>query len=165
MHIHLNDEDISKMPESLYRSLLDWLLKTKNLRFEQTQVIQQPKPVVSSTQLLLNLDSQKSEDKADNSHVRLSELFDAGMTKRGMAIRVKLKSKEAKKKGRDYINSMEISAEGTIFYNGEDFDQPSPLATKINGGATNGWEYVEVKKNGEWICLDQLRKIWRNSND
>lgn len=99
MHIHLNDEDISKMPESLYRSLLDWLLKTKNLRFEQTQVIQQPKPVVSSTQLLLNLDSQKSEDKADNSHVRLSELFDAGMTKRAMAIRVKLKRKEAKKRG------------------------------------------------------------------
>jgi hypothetical protein len=168
MHIHLNDEDISKMPERLRHLFLDWLpeyLKTKNFRSEQISVTQQPKPVVSPTQLLLNLDSQKSEDKADNSHVRLSELFDAGMTKRGMAIRVKLKREEAKKRGRDYINSMEISAKGTIFYDGEDFDKPSPLATKINGGATNGWEYIEVKKNGEWVCLDELRKIWRNTND
>jgi hypothetical protein len=33
MHIHLNDDDIFQMPESLRHSLLYWL-KTKNSRFD-----------------------------------------------------------------------------------------------------------------------------------
>jgi hypothetical protein len=67
MDIHLNDDDISKMPESLRSSVLDWL-KTKNSR------------------------------------------FDAGITKGGMAVRVKPKRKEVKKRGRYYINSHKVSA-------------------------------------------------------
>ena len=168
MHIHLNDDDISRMPESLRHLFLNWLpeyLKTNNSWFEQIPVNQIRQPEVSSTQLFLNLENQTLEDKADHSHVRLSQLFDAGITKRGMAVRVKLKREEAKKKGREYINSLEISARGTIVYDGEEFDKPSPLATKVTGGAANGWEYVEVKKNNEWICLDKLREIWRTTND
>ncbi|BAZ07927.1 hypothetical protein [Calothrix sp. NIES-3974] len=47
----------------------------------------------------------------------------------------------------------------------EEFDKPSPLAAKVNGGAANGWEYIEVKKNDQWIRLEELRQIWRNTND
>ncbi|NMG19325.1 hypothetical protein DP116_07585 [Brasilonema bromeliae SPC951] len=82
-----------------------------------------------------------------------------------MPVRVKLKREEAKKRSRDYINNLEISVKGTIVYNGEEFEKPSPLAAKVNGGAANGWEYIEVKKDNQWICLDTLRKIWRNNND
>lgn len=168
MHIHLNDGDIFQMPETLRHLFLAWLpeyLKTKNSELNQIQVFQQPQPIVSLKQLSLNLKSQTQEDKADNSHVRLSQLFDAGITRRGMAVRVKLKREEAKKKGREYINSVEISAKGTIVYDKEEFDKPSPLATKINGSAVNGWEYVEIKKNDDWVCLDKLREIWRSTND
>jgi len=168
MHIHLNDDDISQMPESLRRLFLNWLpeyLKTKNSWFEQKPVNQHRQPEVSPTQLLLNLESQTLKDKIDNSHVRLSQLFDAGITKRGMAVRVKLKREEAKKKGREYIDNLEISKKGTILYNGQEFDKPSPLATKMTGGAANGWEYIEVRKNDEWVSLDKLREIWRSTND
>lgn len=168
MHIHLNDGDIFQMPETLRRLFLDWLpeyLKTKNSGFNQIQVFQQPQPEVPPKQLLLYLESQTLEDKIDNSHVRLSQLFDAGITRRGMAVRVKLKREEAKKRGREYINSLEISARGTIVSDKEEFDKPSPLATKINRSATNGWEYVEIKKNDDWVCLDKLREIWRSTND
>lgn len=69
MHIHFNDDDFSKMPESLRHSLLDWL-KTKNSR------------------------------------------FDAGITKGGIAVRVKLKRKKVNIRGRNYINSLKVSANG-----------------------------------------------------
>ncbi|RDH47173.1 hypothetical protein CA946_21940 [Fischerella thermalis 111/344/542] len=65
----------------------------------------------------------------------------------------------AKKLQRDYINGLEISVKGTIVYNGEEFDKPSPLAAKING-----WEYIEVKKDDKWVRLEELRKIWRKTN-
>lgn len=167
MHIHLNDDDIFQMPESLRHLFLDWLpeyLKTKNSGLKQIQVYQQPQPEVSPKQLLLNLESQFLEGKTDNFHVRLTQLFDAGITRQGMAVRVRLKREEAKKRGREYIDNLEISKKGTIVYNGQEFDKPSPLATKITGGAANGWEYIEVKKNGEWVGLDKLREIWRSSN-
>lgn len=194
MDIHLNDSDISQMPELLRASFLDWLpqyLKTKGLQpeviahqqssclaaytpFAQNQqqpgvpVCQEPsKPDTSPTQLTLDwaFASQTSEEKADNSHVRLSQLFDAGITKRGMPVRVQLKRDVAKKLGRNYLNGLEISLKGTIVCDGQEFDKPSPLATKVNGGSANGWEYIEVKKNDQWICLDELRKIWRKTND
>ncbi|WP_256678199.1 hypothetical protein [Fischerella major] len=63
-----------------------------------------------------------------------------------------------------YLYGLEISAKGTIFYKGEEFDKPSPLAAKV-GGAANGWEYIEVKKNDQWIRLEELRQIWRSTND
>ena len=168
MHIHLNDDDISKMPESLRSLFLNWLpeyLQMKNSWFPQKPVNQQHQPKISPTQLFLNLENQTLEDKADHSHVRLSQLFDAGITKRGMAVRVKLKREDAKKRGREYIDNLEISKKGTILYKGQEFDKPSPLATKITGGAANGWEYIEVRKNDEWVGLDKLREIWRNTND
>ncbi|PMB45488.1 hypothetical protein CEN41_08040 [Fischerella thermalis CCMEE 5330] len=71
----------------------------------------------------------------------------------------------AKKLQRDYINGLEISAKGTIFYKGEEFDKPSPLAVKVYGPGANGWEYIEVKKNDQWIRLEELRQIWRSTND
>ncbi|WP_169154599.1 hypothetical protein [Brasilonema bromeliae] len=167
MHIHLNDDDISRMPEQLRSLFLDWLpecLKTKNSRYELVAFRQKSQPQVSLKQLDI-FESQTMEEKAEHSHVRLTQLFDAGITKAGMPVRVKLKREEAKKRSRDYINNLEISVKGTIVYNGEEFEKPSPLAAKVNGGAANGWEYIEVKKDNQWICLDTLRKIWRNNND
>jgi len=80
-------------------------------------------------------------------------------------VRVRLKRDLAQKLGRNYINSLEISIKGTILYDGQDFDKPSPLAEKVNGSSANGWEYIEVKKNDQWICLNELREIWRKTND
>lgn len=170
MDIHLNDSDISQMPQLLRTSFLDWLpqyLKTNTLQPGVAVRPESSKPETPPTQLTLDLAlaSQTPEEKADNSHVRLSQLCDAGITKPGMPVRVKLKRDLAKNLGRDYINSLEISPKGTIVYNGQEFDKPSPLATKVNGGAANGWEYIEIKKNDQWICLDELREIWRKTND
>jgi hypothetical protein len=170
MDIHLNDSDISQMPELLRTSFLNWLpqyLKTKRLQPGVPVCEESSKLETSPTQLTFDLAfaSQTSEEKADNSHVRLSQLFDAGITKRGMPVRIRLKRDVAKKRGRDYLNGLEISMKGTIVCDGQDFDKPSPLATKVNGGSANGWEYIEVKKNDQWICLDELREIWRKTND
>jgi hypothetical protein len=171
MDIHLNDRDISQMPEQLRTSFLDWL--RKGLKAKPSEPNREParhhssEPQTSPIQLALNLEppNQTSEEKVDNSHVRLSELFDAGITKQGMSVRVKLKQEIAKKLGREYINSLKISPKGTIVFDGQEFDKPSPLATKVNGSSANGWTYIAVKKNDEWVCLDELRKIWRKSND
>lgn len=171
MDIHLNDSDISQMPELLRISFLDWLPKRLNTNPSQpdrTTVRQQSsKPETPPTQLTLDLTlgNQTPEEKADNSHVRLSQLCDAGITKPGMPVRVKLKRDLAKNLGRDYINSLEISPKGTIVCNGQEFDKPSPLAEKVNGSSANGWAYIEIKKNHQWICLDELREIWRKTND
>jgi hypothetical protein len=162
MNIHLSDSDIARMPESLRSEFLNWLpesLKTKSSRLDSIPIRQHCEPVIP------NRESQTSDEKPYNTHVRLTQLFDAGITKRGMPVRVKLKREVAKKLGREYINSLEISATGTIAYNGQEHDKPSPLAAKINGSAANGWEYIEVKKNDQWVCLDQLRQIWRKTND
>lgn len=163
MYIYLDADDFSQMPPNLRNQLLEWFSKPKSL---------QPKPVPANFQhegavSLKQLDiftNQTCEKNTDNSHVRLSQLFDAGITKKGMSVRVKLKQEIAKKMHREYINSLEISAKGTIIYNGEEFDKASPLAAKINGGAINGWEYIEVKHNEEWVKLEELRKIWRKTN-
>ncbi len=69
MHIYLNDDDISQMPESLRHQLLGWL-KAKRSRFY------------------------------------------TGITKRGIAVRVKLKRKEVKRRGHHYLNSHKVSANG-----------------------------------------------------
>jgi len=166
MHIHLNDSDISQMPEALRTLFLHWLpeyLKVKRLEVNQVSVSKQasePEAVKPAS-----LESQTSEEKADHSRVKLTQLFDAGITKRGMSVRVKLMRKLAQQQGCEYINSLQISPKGTIIYNGQEFDQPSPLAAKVNSGAANGWEYIEIKKNDEWVHLGELREIWRKSND
>jgi hypothetical protein len=169
MYIQLDDNDISKMPESLQSQLLDWLpeyLKTKNSNDNSTIItsLATYKPTLQSQQLNINFESQNQEENAEHSRIRLSQLFDAGITKKGMTVRVRLTRENAKKLDREYINSLEISATGTIVYNGQEFDAPSPLAVKVNEIKTaNGWEYVEVKRNDQWISLDELRKIWRKS--
>ncbi|MCX7593665.1 MAG: hypothetical protein N2235_07880 [Fischerella sp.] len=167
MYIHLNDSDISQMPERLRHLFLEWLpehLKTKNSSSSQGLVHKLSQTEVSPKQLHI-FESPTQEENTEHSHVRLSQLFDAGITKKGMSVRVKLKRGVAKKLQRDYINGLEISAKGTIFYKGEEFDKPSPLAKQFNDGEVNGWEYIEVKKNDQWIRLEELRQIWRNTND
>lgn len=161
MNIHLNDKDINSMPEPLRTSFLDWVLDKGQSNSCSTPILSVHKRA-SAQQLILEFPSRVR--KEDNSRVKLTQLFDAGMTKSGMLVRVRLKRKLADKLGRKYINNLEISDEGTIIYNGEEFDQPSPLAKKINEGESNGWEYVEVKRNHEWVCLDELRQTWRNTN-
>jgi hypothetical protein len=71
----------------------------------------------------------------------------------------------AKKLGREYINSLQVSATGTIVFEEQEFNKPSPLAVKVTGEGANGWEYIEVKKNDRWVRLDELRKILRKTND
>lgn len=169
MEINLSDKDVDQMPEPLRTRFLNWLtehLKTKSLNSAKLQVFQQSsEPKALPTQLSFDFADQTLEEKTESSRVRLTELFDAGITKRGMALRVKLKREIAKKRGRDYINGLEISATGTIIFNGHEFDKPSPLAAQINGSSANGWEYIEIKKNDKWILLDELREIWRKTND
>ena len=148
MDIHLSDSDISQMPEPGRTWFLNWLpefLKTKRSEFDQVPVRQQPnEPQVPPAQLVLNLESQTLEEKADHSHVRLTQLFDAGITEKGMAVRVKLKEDVAKKLGRKYVNGLEISGKGTIIFDGQEFDKPSPLATKVNGSSVNGWKCISL---------------------
>ncbi|WP_162138635.1 hypothetical protein [Fischerella thermalis] len=163
MHIHLDADDFSRMPQNLRTQLLDWVFKTKHLQFERVPANLQREIKVPAKQLHI-FEIPTQEENAEHSQVRLSQLFDAGITNQGMSVRVKLKREVAKKLQRDYINGLEISVKGTIFYKGEEFDKPSPLAAKINGGAINGWEYIEVKKDDKWVRLEELRKIWRKTN-
>lgn len=147
MNIHLTDKDIAQMPDSGGTWSLNWLpehLKPKSLEFEKPN---------------------ESEEETAKFHVKLTQLLDTGITKRGMSVRVKLKRDLAKKLGREYINNLEISPTGTIVYDGQGFDKPSPLAGKINGSSCNGWEYIEVKKDCCWVRLEELRAIWRKTND
>lgn len=165
MDIYLKDSDLSQMPEQLRSSLFNWLLNTKGLQSNPAPVHQMGEPKLSLTQLDLNLDSQTPDEKPEHSHVRLTQLLDAGITKPGIPVRVRLKREVAKKLGRNYINGLEISPKGTIVCNGQEFDKPSPLAAKVNDSSVNGWEYIEVKNNDQWVCLDELREIWRKTND
>ena len=167
MDIRLNNDDLNRMPLELYTELLNWL-KTDRSQVKQSLTSQRPvEPRTNPQQLALSLESesQTPEEKAEHSHVRLTQLFDAGITKRGMPVRVKLKRDVAKKLGRDYTNNLEISGRGSIVFNGQEFDKPSPLAAQVNGSSANGWEYIQVKKNDQWVCLDELREIWRKTND
>jgi hypothetical protein len=167
MDIRLNNDDLNRMPLELYTELLNWL-KTDRSQVKQSLTSQRPvEPRTNPQQLALSLESesQTPEEKAEHSHVRLTQLFDAGITRRGMPVRVKLKRYVAKKLGRDYINNLEISGRGTIVFDGQEFDKPSPLAAQVNGSSANGWEYIQVKKNEQWLCLDEVREIWRKTND
>lgn len=167
MNIHLTDKDISQMPIQLRNDFLDWLpqhLKASDIDFRSQQSVQPPPVEMSPEQLELNFNSVMDE-KGKHSHVTLTQLFDAGITKKGMPVRIKLKREIAKRLRCNYVNSLEVSPKGTIVYKSEEFDKPSPLAVKVNGsGAANGWYYVEVKNNGEWISLEELRQNWRKTN-
>jgi len=80
-----------------------------------------------------------------------------------MSLRARLKRDRAKEIGRDYLNSLVISSRGTVVFEDEEFDKPSPLATRLNGSSANGWEYLEVKREGEWVRLEVLRQQVRQT--
>jgi len=165
MDIHLKDRDISQMPEPLRRAFLEWVPGHLAKKPQPTAAIGQPngklQPSCSPVQLSFNL---KPELPDNNSHVRLSQLMDAGFIKPGMPVRVRYTNDRAKESNRDYINNLEISPKGTIIYQGQEFDKPSPLAAKVNQCPLNGWDYVQVKKNGNWVFLKEVRNMWRKSN-
>jgi hypothetical protein len=174
MEIRLDDSDFNKMPATLSSQLWRWL-QDEGLQFVKGQNLNAP-PKAEQLSLRLvetplqqerdrkikRLSTQQSRKLSEHSHVRLSQLWDSGFTGIGMDVRVRLKAEVAKKVGYSYVTKgIKISETGTVLYDGKEYDKPSPLAEKINGGSVNGWEYVEVKKNGQWICLDQLRQMWR----
>jgi hypothetical protein len=146
------------MPEPGRTWFLNWLpeyLKLKSGKSHKVAIYNKPTP----QQLNLDLEG-KARQKTDRSHIKLTQLFDAGIIKPKMTVRVKLTRDRVKQLGREYINGLEISPKGTIIYQGEEFNKVSPLATAVNGTSNtlNGWEYLEVKKDGQWISLDDLRK-------
>jgi hypothetical protein len=173
MLIQLTDNDLAKMPTILRENFLGWL-QSLNSGFSSTQLEQREDTRTTSDRLELvksssasgndNVTRAEQQDKKDRSHIRLSQLFDEGLTRTGMSVRVRLTQDRAKEVGRDYLNSLTISATGTIFHEGQEFDKVSPLAGKLNGCTLNGWEYLEVKKDGEWIKFDSLRQQLRQED-
>lgn len=161
MDIHLNENDLTQMPPALRNGLLRWQM-TRISAIGQTPIHRhptKPKETVNQLSLLTEPENQVPEhDETNQTHITLTQLFDAGITKAGMPIRVRLKKDIAKKRCRSYINSMEISDRGTIILEGQEYDKPSPLATKINGSNAGGWEYIEVKIYEQWVRLEQLRQ-------
>lgn len=165
MNISLTEDDLSQMPHTLRASLIHWHT-SKMAAVGQTNVRQRsPKFKETVNQLSLQIEpkNQVLQSERNHAHVTLTQLYDAGITKRGMAIRVKLKQEQASQLRRDYINSLEISEKGTIIYGGKEFNKLSPLAKKVNGSPVNGWDYVEAKIDGQWVSLEHLRQIWRQS--
>jgi hypothetical protein len=173
MLIQLTDNDLAKMPTILRANFLGWL-QSIDSGFSSAQLTQRNDPRTTSDRLELvqsssasgndDISSASQRDKKDRSHIRLSQLFDEGLTRAGMSVRVRLTQERAKEVGRDYLNSLTISATGTIFHEGQVFDKVSPLAGKLNGCTLNGWEYLEVKKDGEWIKFDTLRQQLRKED-
>jgi hypothetical protein len=153
MFIQLTDSDLAKMPTALYENLLRWL--HPDLETITSGESNQPAYGASEEYIRSNTDSREERGKT---HVLLSQLLDAGITRSGMPVRVRLKRSSAKAVGRDYLNSLTISSKGTVLHEGEEFDKPSPLATELNGSPVNGWEYIEIKKGNEWMRLDTLRQ-------
>ena len=189
MLLQLTDADLEQMPLSLSADLLQWLQSRQTKAFQQT--ISLPAPETMPQQLDLKVDlpisklknSQQrsfgkvpqpahiseaqqvsSKDSCEHSHVRIAQLFDMGLLSEKTQIRIRLKQDRAKLTSYSYVTNAQVSSRGTVIYEGEEFDKPSPLATKVNGGSVNGWEYIEIKRNGQWVCLDELRQVWRNAS-
>ncbi|MEB3214170.1 MAG: hypothetical protein VKL39_22670 [Leptolyngbyaceae bacterium] len=168
MFIQLTENDLAQMPTPLCEDLLKWLKSMNADPFIQS-ISPQPSAGLDSIKVEESKHDREAPEgyvssRADNqekrmrTHVLLSQLFDAGLTRSGMPVRVRLKRDHAKNIGRDYLNSLTISSKGTVLYDGEEFDKPSPLATKLNGSPVNGWEYIEVKKDNAWLRLENLRQ-------
>ncbi len=159
------------MPPNLATGLLNWL------QYQRLRPVTLSQSSIAGTteQLKLQLvDVAKPQNRSSalelkripkHTHILLSQLLEVGITEPGMAVRVRLKADVAKKTGyRYFTKNLKISDKGTVIFNGQEFNKPSPLAESINGSSANGWEYVEVKKNGQWVCLDELRQIWRKAS-
>ncbi|MEM9905162.1 MAG: hypothetical protein AAF921_09095 [Cyanobacteria bacterium P01_D01_bin.44] len=168
MNIELSQEDLLQMPPNLASGLLNWLQyqRLKPITLSQTGAADNDDQLKLELLEPVNQSSTNSpielQKASKRTHIRLSQLLDAGITKPEMAVRVRLKAEIAHKTGyRYFTRNLKISTQGTVIYNGQEFNKPSPLAESINGSSANGWEYVEVKKDGRWVCLDELRQIWR----
>jgi hypothetical protein len=189
MLIQLDDGDLEQMPPNLCTAFLRWLqdhsLKSaqklehphigKFQQMPQQLTINVGKAVPekrSSVQVskLVSFPGKSSEqelphDQVEKVHVRFSQLSDSGIITTKTPLRVRLTKENVKKLGRDYFMAgFRISPKGTVIFNDQEFDKPSPLATKVNGSSVNGWQYIEIKKNDQWVPLDELRKIWRNAS-
>jgi hypothetical protein len=169
MLIQLSDNDLAQMPPMLCNELLQWLQVKQSKVFSPLTAVKE-----TPEQLALKIDRPQPQSSVrlvkptqtalPDAHVRLSQLFDMGLFSQNSQIRVRLKREKAQQIGYAYITTgIQISPSGTIVHNGEEFDKPSPLATSINGGSVNGWDYIEIKQNGQWICLGELRKVWRKA--
>lgn len=165
MHIQLNDSDLEKMPQNLRSALLNWL-EHRSLIFPSLNTDKKASDEFQAKlhQLALAVDTPKRiAQKYETPHIRLTQLFSTGITCPGMLIRVRLTKKLEQQLGYRYVASgLAVSQKGTVIYKGTEFDKPSPLAKKVAGSTVNGWEYVEVQKKGNWVCLDKLRKTWRS---
>lgn len=168
MLIQLTDSDLARMTPALRGDLLNWIESRSFTEMSQEQT--------SANLMLLDLEPYNSSAVVSNfpatleaqyesqrSQIRLSQLLDEGLTKPGMPLRIRLKRDRAKEIGRSYLNNLTISSKGTVIYGNEEFDKPSPLATKLNGSSVNGWEYVEIKREGEWVRLEVLRQQARQT--
>ncbi|HEY9796587.1 MAG TPA: hypothetical protein V6D30_13170 [Leptolyngbyaceae cyanobacterium] len=166
MNISLTEDDLSQMPSALRTSLLHWQM-TKMSAIGQTPVHRhpsQPKEATIQLSLLTEPENQVPEPETKHTHVALTQLYDAGITKPGMFIRVRLKKDIARKRGRSYFDNLRISDRGTIIYEGNEFNKPRPLVAKINGTSAPGWDYVEAKVDEVWVRLEQLRQSLRQTS-
>lgn len=164
MQITFTHDELKQMPHQLSHELITWMnQKNQGQNKPQSSRISNVK---TSQAPLLQLLDEKTEQKhtrqrKSQPHIPLTKLFDAGLISVKMPVRVRLTSKMAKKTGRDFINGMEISSTGKINYNSKEFNKPSPLADEINNTSLNGWDYVQVKKNNQWIFLKELRETYK----
>lgn len=161
MLIQLTDSDLAKMPGDLCKDLLKWLQSVNSCSLTGVKKQLQDSSLEKIKAGGLEIERRitiNQEGKREMHHILLSQLFDAGITRSGMPVRVRLTRKQAKASGRDYLNGLTISSRGTVIHDGQEFNKPSPLAAKLNGSAANGWEYIEVKKGNDWIRLDNLRQ-------
>lgn len=157
MSIYLSQQEIEHMPVTLKSDLKHWL-KSR----QPQQSLKPNSKAVGSPSGQLTLDFNKAACKSRHQQrIKLSELLDAGLIFPKMSVRVRLRREIADELSRDYINSMVVSSNGCVVYNGIEYERPSPLAMAVNQDRTaNGWEYVEVKtRKGNWVRLEELRSL------
>ncbi len=63
----------------------------------------------------------------------------------------------ARYKGNTYTARVE---NGSLVYNGESYDSPSPAAAAVTGNSVNGWIFWECRTPGRssWVRIDSLRR-------
>ena len=81
------------MPSALRTQLLHWqMAKMSTIRKTSfTGYSRQPKKSAKQLSLVLQPECQVRDSEANNTRITLAQLYDAGITKQGMPIRVRLK--------------------------------------------------------------------------